>query len=203
MPQATATPSATTRGRPGYTREEVIRIAVRQFNTHGYEATSMGALATTLGITKSAIYHHISSKEDILVSATDQALEALFNILNEADELDGTAKERLSSAISGATRVLCENPENVTLLLRLRGNTEVEKQILERRRKITRKLIDFVDAAQTEGAVRSNLDAGMVARLTFGMINSLVEWYRPDGDISPEELSELMPDFVFQGLSVH
>lgn len=97
--------------------------------------------------------------------------------------------------------MLCENPENVTLLLRLRGNTEVEKQILERRRKITRKLIEYVDAAQVEGAVRSNLDAGMVARLTFGMINSLVEWYRPDGETSPEELSQLMPEFVFQGLS--
>ena len=198
MSQATATP---TRGRPGYAREDVIRIAVKQFNTHGYEATSMGALATTLGITKSAIYHHISSKEEILVSATDQALEALFDILDTADELEGTAKDRLSLAISGATRVLCENPENVTLLLRLRGNTEVEKQILERRRKITRKLIEYVDAAQVEGAVRSNLDAGMVARLTFGMINSLVEWYRPDGETSPEELSQLMPEFVFQGLS--
>ncbi|WP_293952300.1 TetR/AcrR family transcriptional regulator [uncultured Corynebacterium sp.] len=201
MSQATATPPATTRGRPGYAREDVIRIAVKQFNTHGYEATSMGALATTLGITKSAIYHHISSKEEILVSATDQALEALFDILDTADELEGTAKDRLSLAISGATRVLCENPENVTLLLRLRGNTEVEKQILERRRKITRKLIEYVDAAQVEGAVRSNLDAGMVARLTFGMINSLVEWYRPDGETSPEELSQLMPEFVFQGLS--
>lgn len=77
----------------------------------------------------------------------------------------------------------------------------MEKQILERRRLITRRFIDFVASAQEEGAVRSTLDAGMVARLTFGMINSLVEWYRPDGPISPEELSEIMPDFVFRGLA--
>lgn len=201
MSRATVATPPQTRGRPGYTREDVIRIAVKQFNTHGYEATSMGALALTLGVSKSAIYHHITSKEEILVEATDHALEALFDVIDTADITEGDAKNRLSSVISGATRVLCENPENVTLLLRLRGNTEVEKQILERRRQITRRLIDFVDAAQEEGAVRSNLDAGMVARLTFGMINSLVEWYRPDGSISPQELSELMPDFVFQGLS--
>lgn len=197
-----ATPN-TTRGRPGYTRDDVIRIAVDQFNTHGYEATSMGSLATTLGVTKSAIYHHITSKEEILVAATDQALEALFDVIDAADELEGTAKDRLIAVIGGATLALCENPENVTLLLRLRGNTEVEKQILERRRHITRKFIEFVADAQEEGAVRSTLDAGMVARLTFGMINSLVEWYRPDGDTSPEELSRLMPDFVFQGISDH
>lgn len=196
----TATPGIT-RGRPGYTREDVIRIAVDQFNTHGYEATSMGSLATTLGVTKSAIYHHITSKEEIMVAATDQALEALFDVIDSAWELDGNAKDRLTAVIGGATLVLCENPENVTLLLRLRGNTEVEKQILERRRAITRKLIQFVADAQAEGAVHSDLDAGMVARLTFGMINSIVEWYRPDGPTSPEELSKLMPDFVFKGIS--
>lgn len=195
------TTAPTNRGRPGYAREDVIRIAVNQFNTHGYEATSMGALATTLGVSKSAIYHHITSKEEILVEATDQALEALFDVIEEADATPGTAEDRLAAVISGATRVLCEKPENVTLLLRLRGNTEVEKQILERRRLITRRFIDFVASAQEEGAVRSTLDAGMVARLTFGMINSLVEWYRPDGPISPEELSEIMPDFVFRGLA--
>lgn len=122
-------------------------------------------------------------------------------MIEEADATPGTAEDRLAAVISGATRVLCEKPENVTLLLRLRGNTEVEKQILERRRLITRRFIDFVASAQEEGAVRSTLDAGMVARLTFGMINSLVEWYRPDGPISPEELSEIMPDFVFRGLA--
>lgn len=201
MSRTTVATPPSTRGRPGYAREDVIRIAVNQFNTHGYEATSMGALATTLGVSKSAIYHHITSKEEIMVEATDQALEALFDVVDAADALEGNARDRLIAVISGATRVLCEHPENVTLLLRLRGNTEVEKQILGRRRQITRRLIDFVASAQEEGAVRSTLDAGMVARLTFGMINSLVEWYRPDGEISPEELSELMPDFVFQGLS--
>lgn len=209
MPRATtttpttATTPAPNRGRPGYAREDVIRIAVDEFNTHGYEATSMGALASRLGVSKSAIYHHITSKEEILVEATDLALEALFDVLETADSTEGTAKDRLAAVIGGATRVLCENPSHVTLLLRLRGNTEVEKQILERRRQITRRLIEHVRLAQEEGAVRSTLDAGMVGRLTFGMINSLVEWYRPDGEISPAELSAIMPDFVFQGLAVH
>ena len=54
------------RGRPGYSKEDVIRIAVQAFNEHGYEATSMGALAKKLQISKSAIYHHVSSKEEIL-----------------------------------------------------------------------------------------------------------------------------------------
>lgn len=35
--------------------------------------------------------------------------------------------------------------------------------------------------AQSEGALRADMDASVVARLVFGMINSIVEWYRPGG----------------------
>lgn len=192
-----------TRGRPGYGREDVVRIAVQEFNTYGYEATSMGALAQRLGVSKSAIYHHISSKEEILVEATNWALESLTSVLTEAADAEGNARDRLEQVIRGATRVLCEGPQRVTLLLRLRGNTEVELSLMERRREITRQLIDHVRQAQEEGAVRADLDAGLVGRLTFGMINSIVEWYRPDGPQTPDTLADVAATMVFKGLDAH
>ena len=51
------------RGRPGYDRETLLAVCVEVFNRHGYDATSMGTLSTHLGISKSAIYHHVASKE--------------------------------------------------------------------------------------------------------------------------------------------
>ena len=41
--------SSTHRGRPGYSRDDVIDAAVREFNQRGYEATSMGHVASVLG----------------------------------------------------------------------------------------------------------------------------------------------------------
>ena len=63
------------RGRPGYDQESVLKIAVEVFNRHGFEATSMNVLADNLGITKSAIYHHVPSKGDLLRLALDRALD--------------------------------------------------------------------------------------------------------------------------------
>ncbi|MGD7002236.1 TetR/AcrR family transcriptional regulator [Corynebacterium halotolerans] len=205
MPQAITDPtSAPTkqpgRGRPGYDRMDVIRAAVREFNTRGYEATSMGTLAKRLGVSKSAIYHHIASKEEILVEATNWALTSLTEVVEEADQANGSARERLELVVRGAVRVLCEGPERVTLLLRLRGNTEVELDLMERRRTLTRRLINHVKQAQDEGAVRTDLDAGLVGRLAFGMINSIVEWYRPDGPQTPETLADVTAKLVFEGL---
>lgn len=203
MAQATRTQApAAGRGRPGYAREDVIRIAVDEFNTRGYEATSMGALAEKLGVSKSAIYHHVSSKEEILVEATNRALEELTAVVDESEGMSGSARDRLELLIAGSTRVLCEYPEYVTLLLRLRGNTEVEVELMRRRRGITRRLIEVVRQAQEEGSLRADLDAGLVGRLVFGLINSIVEWYRPDGDLSPEEFSALTPMLIFRGLEV-
>src|SRR4051812_10071990 len=48
------------RGRPGYDRDRLLRVAVDVFNERGYDGTSMEDLAARLGITKSSIYHHVS-----------------------------------------------------------------------------------------------------------------------------------------------
>lgn len=195
-------PSSTTagRGRPGYAREDVIRIAVEEFNARGYEATSMGALAERLGLSKSAIYHHIASKEEILVEATGKALEELKAVVDGALEASDDPVEQLRLLIAGTTRVLCEYPAYVRLLLRLRGNTDVELAIMERRRGITRALVDVVERAQAEGSLRTDLEAGVVARLIFGMINSIVEWYKPEGQYAPADLAAITPEMVFTGI---
>lgn len=195
-------PSSTTagRGRPGYARGDVIRIAVEEFNARGYEATSMGALAERLGLSKSAIYHHIASKEEILVEATGKALEELRAVVDGALEASDDPVEQLRLLIAGTTRVLCEYPAYVRLLLRLRGNTDVELAIMERRRGITRALVDVVERAQAEGSLRTDLEAGVVARLIFGMINSIVEWYKPEGQYAPADLADITPEMVFTGI---
>lgn len=200
MPSGTAPATTGNRGRPGYAREDVIRIAVEEFNARGYEATSMGALAERLGLSKSAIYHHITSKEEILVEATDKALAELGDVVDHALAETDKPVGQLRLLIAGTTRVLCEYPAYVRLLLRLRGNTEVELGIMARRRVITRTLIDVVDRARAEGSLRTDLDSGVVGRLIFGMINSIVEWYRPDGKYSPGDLAELTPQIIFDGI---
>ena len=52
------------RGRPGYDLESLLAVAVGVFNERGYDGTSMEDLSRRLGIGKSAIYHHVESKED-------------------------------------------------------------------------------------------------------------------------------------------
>lgn len=195
-----AATQSTRRGRPGYDQDTVLNIAVQVFNKHGYDATSMGTLAENLGISKSAIYHHVPSKGDLLRLALDHALAPLEALGEEERARAGTAEERLEFLLRGTIRVLIERQPYVTLLLRLRGNTEVERSALERRRAMDRRVAELVVAAQKEGSLRGDIDPRTTTRLLFGTINSLVEWYRPDGPFSAQAVEDNAIGMMLDGL---
>ena len=181
-------------------RASIVRVAVDVFNKHGYDATSMGMLAAELGITKSAIYHHVDGKEHILQLALDHALGGLEDVLRDEHATSGSADARLEFVLRGAVGVLADRLPFVTLLVRLRGNTEVERHALQRRRTFDRAVASLVDEARASGALRSDVDARTTSRLLFGMINSIVEWFRPDGPLSPADLADDVVKVAFGGI---
>lgn len=186
------------RGRPGYDREQMLHAAVALFNEQGYDATSVAALAARLGLSKAALYHHFSSKEEVLEVAVGAALDGLEGVL--ADATATSAGDRLAEVLRGAVGVLVAQLPAVTLLLRVRGNSEVERRALERRRAFDQAVTEIVRAAQADGAVRADVDASVATRLLFGMVNSLVEWYRPGGPEDAEALARDVLTVALDGL---
>ena len=194
--------TATRRGRPGYDVDSLLAVAVKVFNERGYDGTSMEELSHRLGRTKSAIYHHVSGKEELLRLALDRALDALFAVTDEPAFHTGRAIERLEYLVRRSVLVLADELPYVTLLLRVRGNTKVERQALARRRKFDRIVSDLVAEAERDGDVRPDVDPAVTARLLFGTVNSLIEWYRPRGEQAARELADAVCTIAFGGLRV-
>lgn len=183
-----------------HTVASLLEVATRTFNERGYDGTSMEDLARAAGITKSSIYHHVRGKEALLAMALDRALASLFAVLEEDAATTGPARDRLEHVLRRSVEVLDAELPSVTLLLRVRGNSPVELDALERRRELDRRVTDLVTAAIAEGDLRDDLDPGLVTRLLFGTVNSLVEWYRPDRGQSAREVAEGLVTMVFEGL---
>ena len=97
-------------------------------------------------------------------------------------------------------RVLTEELPFVTLLLRVRGNSPVELAALQRRREFDRIVTDLVRGAEDEGDVRPDVDPAVISRLLFGTVNSLTEWYRPDGGLSADDVADALVATTFGGL---
>jgi AcrR family transcriptional regulator len=182
-----------------YTRDTLLTVAVGVFNERGYDGTSMEDLARAARITKSSIYHHVPGKEALLRLAVGRAIDALFAVLDEPGVRDGRAAARLERLISREVAVLLAELPYVTLLLRVRGNTQTEQWALAQRREFDRRVAELVAQAAADGDLRDDVDPRLATRLLFGMINSIAEWYRPDR-ASPAALADGVLTLVLHGL---
>jgi AcrR family transcriptional regulator len=161
----------------------------------------MEHLSKAAGISKSSIYHHVAGKEELLRRAVSRALDGLFGILDEEHARVGRAVQRLEYVIRRMVEVLTAELPYVTLLLRVRGNTGTERWALERRREFDHRVAELMKEAAADGDVRADVEFGLATRLVFGMINSLVEWYRPDGrGVGEREVADAVVRLVFEGL---
>lgn len=188
--------------RSRYDVESLLAVAVEVFGERGYDGTSMDDLARAAGITKSSFYHHVKGKEELLRRSLDRALGGLFAALEAAEAGTGPAVERLEGLLRGSVAVLIAELPHVTLLLRVRGNTETERSALARRREFDHRVTALVAAAEAEGDLRASADPALAARLLFGLINSLTEWYRPGGELGDRELADAVVELALSGLRV-
>ncbi|MHB9860477.1 TetR/AcrR family transcriptional regulator [Streptomyces sp. YIM S03343] len=191
----------TTAKRDTYTPDSLLSVAVQVFNERGYDGTSMEHLSRAAGISKSSIYHHVTGKEELLRRAVSRALEQLFGILDEEHARVGRASDRLEYVVRRMVEVLIAELPYVTLLLRVRGNTGTERWALERRREFDHRVAALLKAAADEGDIRGDIEVRLATRLVFGMINSVVEWYRPEGRGSVErDVADAVVRLAFAGL---
>ena len=188
--------------RSRYDVESLLAVAVEVFGERGYDGTSMDDLARAAGITKSSFYHHVKGKEELLRRSLDRALGGLFAALEAAEAGTGPAVQRLEGLLRGSVAVLIAELPHVTLLLRVRGNTETERSALARRREFDHRVTALVAAAEAEGDLRASADPALAARLLFGLINSLTEWYRPGGELGDRELADAVVELALSGLRV-
>ncbi|WP_338671391.1 TetR/AcrR family transcriptional regulator [Streptomyces sp. SCSIO 30461] len=192
----------TTARRDTYTPETLLSVAVSVFNERGYDGTSMEHLSKAAGISKSSIYHHVAGKEELLRRAVSRALDGLFGILGEPGAQGGRAIGRVEYVTRRTVEVLMAELPYVTLLLRVRGNTQTERWAMERRREFDHRVADLLKAAAAEGDLRADMDMRLATRLLFGMVNSLVEWYRPQAGTGydREQVAEAVVRLAFDGL---
>jgi AcrR family transcriptional regulator len=185
--------------RPAQGPGSLLEIAVGEFNARGYDATSMEDLSRAAGITKSSFYHHFSGKEALLRAALERAIAVLFAVLELPGAADGPPVERLRHIVRGQVNALITDLPYVTLLLRVRGNTETERWALEQRRIYDGRVAAIVREAVDGGELRADVDPALAARLLSGLVNSVIEWVRP-GRPGAAELPDAVARAAFEGI---
>jgi AcrR family transcriptional regulator len=186
--------------RKPYDIDSLTDVALRVFAERGYDGASMDDVARAAGITKASIYHHVSGKEALLERGLGRALDALFAIVDEPTARDGRAVDRLRHIVERVAETTMQLLPELTVLFRIHGASKSEREAVDRRRTFDRLVTDIIAQAQRDGDVRRDLDARLLARLIFGMSNSVVEWYR-SGSLTRAAIARAVVAIAFDGVS--
>ena len=179
----------------------MLEIIIGVFNDRGYDAASLEIIAKRLGLSKSAVYHHFDSKSAMLDLALERVLGALEAVFASPEASEGPAVGRVDAVVRAAVEVACEQHHALTLLLRLRGNSDVELRAMQRRRDVDAQLRAIFEQSRAEGTLRTEFDPGLAERFTFGLINSIVEWYKPEGNLTPAQIADAVMLLLTGGLT--
>jgi AcrR family transcriptional regulator len=186
--------------RKPYDLDAIVDIAVQVFLRRGYDGASLDQVAEAAGITKASIYYHADGKEALLARGAGRALDALFAVLEEPEAQEDLEINRLKYVVKRTVEITVMRLPEVALLLRVRGNTVTERWILEQRRRFDRLVAAIVGEAQAKGQIRADIEAGLITRMLFGMLNSITEWYRQGGGLSVEDIVAAAIRIAFAGL---
>jgi AcrR family transcriptional regulator len=186
--------------RKPYNTDAILDLAVRVFLERGYDGASLDDIARAAGITKASIYYHVRSKEELLARGVGRAFDALYAVLAEPGAKSGGAADRLRHIVRRTIEISVGMLPEVALLLRVRGNTRAERRIVERRREFDHLIARHLARAQRAGDLRRDVDPRLATRLLFGMLNSITEWYRPEGALDAEGIAQAVFRIAFEGL---
>ena len=174
--------------RPVYDAASLLAVAVGEFNTRGYDATSMEDLSRAAGITKSSFYHHVAGKEELLRAALERALDGLFAILDERHAATGprrrpAALHRAPAGRGAAGRAALRDAAAA-------GAGQHRDRALGAGAPpgVRRASSATGPGGGRRRADAADVDPAVAARLLSGTVNSVVEWCRPDRPtVRPED----------------
>jgi AcrR family transcriptional regulator len=181
--------------------QDIVDVAADLFFRQGYASTSMQDIADATGLHKSSLYHHIQSKAELLERICGSTLDALFESLEAATAARNDPGERVVTVFAGAASVALDDLRGVSVLLHLKEEVDGGAQMWARRRDYDRRFAELIHEAQRDGQVRDDIDPMLLGRLVLGMINWVVEWYRPgEGRFDATEVARSLTAFVRQGI---
>lgn len=183
------------------TRDDILEAAAQVFRQKGFHGASMADIAEAVNLQKASLYHHVSSKQEILFEILDRALELLLERISPLARRDLPADERLRQMICEYLQILAENTDLSAVLL-------FEHRSLDGRQHArhlpNRDKFEALWREVLQDGVRTKLlvceDVAVTARAILGIMNWTITWYRPNGALTIRQIADQYSNLLLNGL---
>ena len=181
--------------------EELLQAATRLFKEKGYRSTSMQDLADALGVQKASLYYYIRSKEDLLRRLLEHAFSLVQSRIDEIYATDLSPTDKLRLALRNHAVTMMDNLNLVSVYLHEYRNLPPRrlKQVLGVRKHYEQVLAQIMQDGIASGEFRP-VNVKMTVYGLLGMLNWTHQWYSPTGELSSQEIADVLVDLALYGL---
>lgn len=182
-------------------RRLILQEAARLFVEKGAHETSLSDIARLFSISKPALYHYARSKDDIIAQILVAAREGNRDLLESLQHSEGSGLEKLRSALAIYGETMATDVGRCLALIQ--GST-FSTETMAVYRDTHRVLLDGLTGVIEEGIKDGSIKPCRPQIAVFTILQSLngiARWFREDGELSQEQVTQQIIDHFFEGIA--
>ena len=183
------------------TREDILDAAAQVIRKKGFHAASMADIAKAVNLQKASLYHHVASKQEILLALLDRAIIMLTERIAPLAAQTAPADEKLRDMTRTYLQLMAENADLASVLLFEHRSLEPKQHArhIPNRDRFEALWRDVLSEGVASG-VFACPDPALAVRALLGLLNWTLTWYRPKGELSIEQIADQYVDLLYHGL---
>jgi len=181
--------------------EEIYQVIARLFAYRGYHSTSMREIARELGMNQSSLYYYFASKQDILFTLMNDAMDDVLAILEKISTTDLLPEDRLNRVLSFYTQYYAGDQERLILLINEMNslNEEYRSILVGKQRRYVQLIKSILEELTAQDKIKQ-IDPAIATFAFFGMVHYTIKWYHKDGPVSLEQLANTFVEIFTKGV---
>lgn len=183
-------------------KEELFRTSVELFAGQGYARTSVQQIVDAAGVTKGALYHYFTSKDDLLFDIYDRLLTMQYEHLTEIVDRGLPVLETVRLACEDVLITSIEWIREGTVYFRsqhMLSEARLE-EVKRRRREYSEVFTSVLRRGQETGEVRTDIPLAVLSANFFSDPHYLSNWYSPQGSLTKEQVAGQLTELYLAGL---
>jgi AcrR family transcriptional regulator len=182
--------------------ENLMRVSVELFAEYGYAQTSVQQIVDAAGVTKGALYHYFTSKDDLLFDIYDRLLSM------QREHLDTIVARGLDA--EATIRLVCED----VIITSIEGladgavffrsqhmlSEKRQREVKQRRREYNDAFEAILEKGRVAGVFRTDIPPAILIAHFFSDVHYLAQWYSPGGALTKQQVAGELTDLYLAGL---
>jgi AcrR family transcriptional regulator len=181
----------------------ILEAALASFLERGYHGASVRDIARRVDVTVPTLYYHHGSKQGLLLALLETSIADLTARVQEARRTAGDDPvDQFAAFVACIVLYTCYRPSISWLDAEARYLDASARELhAAPRARLEEQARDVLLAGQADGSFPVD-DPDVRLRALFGALQSVSVWYRPDGELTPEQVAVQHVSFALDGLRV-